>query len=202
MYRIAVGGEACRTITDADLYVDRHALSETAGHKHLGLEHVLHDPTDEQLVQRLALIPAGDEIEVYSSMQGGYSLVTVPKILAALGNRHRTYIKQTLLPENIRRYLMRFGSIKPAHNGIASGNAPTPKPPTVFVSYAWESEQHKTWVAALCERLARDGVGVVLDVWNTAPGDELPQFMESAVRDSDFVLLIIDSMSPRVNIAA
>jgi TIR domain-containing protein len=62
--------------------------------------------------------------------------------------------------------------------------------PTVFISYAWEDDRHKAWVADLCKRLMTDDVQIVLDIWNTAPGDQLPEFMETAIRGSDFVLFI------------
>lgn len=65
-----------------------------------------------------------------------------------------------------------------------------PKPPNAFVSYSWDDEAHKTWVRDLSTRLRGDGVNVTLDQWATAPGDQLPQFMESAVRENDYVLIV------------
>ncbi len=64
------------------------------------------------------------------------------------------------------------------------------QPPRVFVSYAWESTELKTWVKCLSTRLRQDGVEVLLDQWAVAPGDQLPSFMESAIRDNDFVVII------------
>lgn len=66
----------------------------------------------------------------------------------------------------------------------------TVRVPRVFLSYAWEDESHKSWVRELAARLRGDGVETVLDQWELVPGDQLPQFMERAVRDSDFVLVI------------
>jgi len=62
--------------------------------------------------------------------------------------------------------------------------------PTAFVSYAWESKEHKQWVKEISARLRSDGVDILLDQWSTVPGDQLPRFMEAAVRDNDFVLII------------
>ena len=62
--------------------------------------------------------------------------------------------------------------------------------PRVFVSYSWDSHEHRGWVQDLAERLQRDGVDVVLDQWQLMPGDQLPQFMERSVRTSDFVLIV------------
>ena len=62
--------------------------------------------------------------------------------------------------------------------------------PKAFISYAWESDEHRTWVKSLAARLRSGGVETVLDQWELAPGDQLPQFMEKSVRESDFVLII------------
>ena len=64
-------------------------------------------------------------------------------------------------------------------------------PPTkAFVSYSWDDEQHKDWVARLATRLRTDGVRTVLDQWHTAPGDQLTAFMERQIRENDYVLVI------------
>jgi hypothetical protein len=62
--------------------------------------------------------------------------------------------------------------------------------PSAFVSYSWDDEPHKTWVRDLSARLRGDGMNVILDLWATAPGDQLPQFMETAVRENEFVLIV------------
>lgn len=58
----------------------------------------------------------------------------------------------------------------------------------VFISYAWD--HNRDWVLGLAERLRNDGIDIVLDQWETVPGDMLPKFMESAVRESDYVLVV------------
>ncbi len=63
------------------------------------------------------------------------------------------------------------------------------RPPKVFISYAWE-EDIKPWVRALAKQLRKDGVETVLDQWETHYGDQLPEFMEKAVRESDFAILV------------
>ncbi|MBI5932387.1 MAG: toll/interleukin-1 receptor domain-containing protein [Chloroflexi bacterium] len=60
----------------------------------------------------------------------------------------------------------------------------------VFISYAWDSKEHKTWVRNLSTRLKNRGVDVTLDQWHLVPGDQIPEFMERAVRESDFVLIV------------
>ena len=62
--------------------------------------------------------------------------------------------------------------------------------PTAFVSYSWDNDEHKSWVGDLAQRLRSDGVDVKLDQWETAPGDQLTEFMERGIRDHDFVVII------------
>lgn len=62
--------------------------------------------------------------------------------------------------------------------------------PTAFISYAWEGEDHKSWVRQLASQLRDHGVDVELDQWAAAPGDQLPEFMERAIRANTFVLII------------
>lgn len=61
---------------------------------------------------------------------------------------------------------------------------------SAFISYGWDSPAHKAWVVDLATRLRADGVTTILDLWHAVPGDQLPKFMESAVRTSDFVLAV------------
>ncbi len=62
--------------------------------------------------------------------------------------------------------------------------------PKAFISYSWDDEIHRDWVSKLASQLMSDGVDVTLDAWDVKPGDQLPLFMESAVRGNDFVLCI------------
>lgn len=62
--------------------------------------------------------------------------------------------------------------------------------PKCFISYSWDSDEHKKWVRNLATKLTENGVLVYLDQWDVRPGLDLPQYMETAVRNSDFVLLV------------
>lgn len=59
-----------------------------------------------------------------------------------------------------------------------------------FISYSWDNDDHKIWVRELATRLRGDGIDVTLDQWHLVPGDQLPEFMERAVRESNYVLII------------
>ena len=62
--------------------------------------------------------------------------------------------------------------------------------PRAFISYSWDSDEHKEWVRILAARLRGDGVETVLDQWHLVPGDQLPAFMEKAICESDYVLIV------------
>ena len=63
-------------------------------------------------------------------------------------------------------------------------------PPKTFISYSWDDAAHKEWVRQLASRLRTNGVDVTLDRWHSAPGDQIPEFMERAVRDNDFIIAV------------
>lgn len=62
--------------------------------------------------------------------------------------------------------------------------------PKAFVSYSWDSEEHKNWVAEMAARLRHDGVETILDQWHVVPGDQLPEFMEREIRENNYALII------------
>jgi formylglycine-generating enzyme required for sulfatase activity len=66
------------------------------------------------------------------------------------------------------------------------------KSPKVFISYAWEDDI-RPWIRQFATRLRSNGVETILDQWGVAPGDSLPEFMESSVNASDFVLVVCTS---------
>ncbi|MGI4735831.1 MAG: toll/interleukin-1 receptor domain-containing protein [Janthinobacterium lividum] len=53
--------------------------------------------------------------------------------------------------------------------------------PKIFISYSWNPPQHKERVIELAKRLQSDGVDVILDVWDLAPGQDKNVFMEQTV---------------------
>ena len=61
---------------------------------------------------------------------------------------------------------------------------------SAFISYSWDDELHKEWVRSLAARLRADGVDITLDRWAAVPGDQLPEFMERAIRENEFVVIV------------
>jgi transcriptional regulator with XRE-family HTH domain len=78
----------------------------------------------------------------------------------------------------------------PSPEAIPMSTASAARSPKVFMSYSWDGPEHQNWVKALAMKLRSHGVDVTLDQWTLAPGDQLPQFMEMAVRENEHVLII------------
>ena len=66
-----------------------------------------------------------------------------------------------------------------------------PSPPTVFISYSWDSPIHKDWVKTLADHLIGNGIKVIFDQYHCRPGDNFLMFMEQSVKRADRVLLIL-----------
>lgn len=64
------------------------------------------------------------------------------------------------------------------------------KIPTVFISYSWDSENHKAWVRKLSEELSLHGIRTIIDQKDLQLGDHLTLFMERSIKESDFILII------------
>src|SRR6185369_14338218 len=69
-------------------------------------------------------------------------------------------------------------------------SAVSKSPPRAFISYSWDSEEHRAWVKDLARRLRTQGIDTILDQWHAVPGDQLPEFMERSIRENDFVIII------------
>ena len=61
---------------------------------------------------------------------------------------------------------------------------------STFISYSYDDEAHKEWVKRLATRLRADEIDARLDQWDVMPGDHIPQYMEKAITDNDFILII------------
>ncbi len=59
-----------------------------------------------------------------------------------------------------------------------------------FISYSWEEEEHNDWVRDLATNLQLNGISTYLDQWDVYPGMDLTKYMETCIRESDYVLLI------------
>jgi len=63
--------------------------------------------------------------------------------------------------------------------------------PTVFISYSWDSEDHKQWVKSLSDKLIENGINVILDQNDLLPGYDKAKFMTESIQNSDYILLVL-----------
>jgi hypothetical protein len=64
-------------------------------------------------------------------------------------------------------------------------------PPRALLSYSWDGPEHRQWVTKFAERLrGESGVEIIFDRWHLNPGDDKLHFMEQAVADSNFVIVV------------
>ncbi len=59
-----------------------------------------------------------------------------------------------------------------------------------FISYSHENDDHRDWVRNLATKLTKNNVHVFLDQWDLTYGHDLPNYMETSIRQSNFVLLV------------
>lgn len=66
------------------------------------------------------------------------------------------------------------------------------KTPKVFVSYSWDNEEQKDWVAGFVSRLRTNGVDATFDVYETQRGTtNLNKMMVKGIRESDYTIIIL-----------
>ena len=74
-------------------------------------------------------------------------------------------------------------------NNEILGDIPVGRP-VVFISYSWDSEEHKDWVAKLADDMSvKHGIHVLLDQY-VPDGTMLPIFMELGLERADRVLVV------------
>lgn len=62
--------------------------------------------------------------------------------------------------------------------------------PKVFISYSHDSEEHKSRVYALSERLRKDGIDCHIDQYETAPPEGWARWTRNQIRQADLVLIV------------
>jgi len=62
--------------------------------------------------------------------------------------------------------------------------------PISFISYSWDSDDHKNWVRYLSEQLQQAGVKTFLDQWDLKLGMNIMQWIEDSISSSNYILLI------------
>ncbi len=81
--------------------------------------------------------------------------------------------------------------------GPTIGTAPNPdaaRAVRVFLSYAWSSESHRSWVRSLAKHLRESGIESRLDHWHLRPGMNRFQWMCNELDMADRVVMVCDEL--------
>jgi hypothetical protein len=101
------------------------------------------------------------------------------------GETHVQYAKEG------RQFLQQSPLESSAKHVVGEGSDANVDTPIAFISYSWDSQEHKQWVQALASRLQKDGgVRIILDLWHLVAGGDRAVFMERGITYSKFVILI------------
>lgn len=65
--------------------------------------------------------------------------------------------------------------------------------PKVFISYSWTSQSHQNQIIEWAERLASDGIDIVLDVFDLKEGQDKNAFMERMATDPEVTHVLVVS---------
>ena len=63
-------------------------------------------------------------------------------------------------------------------------------PIKVFITYAWEDDNHNNWVRQLGDELLTNGVEAIIDQYDLDLGERIPKFMEQSITGAVYVLVI------------
>lgn len=61
---------------------------------------------------------------------------------------------------------------------------------TIFVSYSWDSDAHRTWVRKLVSLIEGEGHTIWFDHRNLGPGEDSESFMKNGILEAEYVLVI------------
>jgi len=122
----------------------------------------------------------------------GAEASAISQVMSDSGHSHDRVLREWKIWRDKVR-LLRSTAVHTARNssvrgGVVPDGGSNMK--SVFISYSWDDDQHCDWVRELAERLRADGVDVSLDRWAAVPGDQLPAFMERAIRENGFVVIV------------
>jgi TIR domain len=122
----------------------------------------------------------------------GASASAIEAITSNSGHGHDRVLREWKIWRDKVR-LLKSTAVDSAHDGSARGVAALNggvSMKSVFISYSWDDDQHREWVRELAGRLRADGVDVSIDRWAVVPGDQLAAFMERAIRENGFVVIV------------
>lgn len=95
---------------------------------------------------------------------------------------------ETCIEKKNENIVKRYDARKKSQEESILGKIPEGHP-VVFISYSWDSPEHKEWVAKMADDLTSKGIYVLFDDYLDS-GTTLPMFMEYGIERSDKVLII------------
>lgn len=122
----------------------------------------------------------------------GAEASAINQVMSDSGHGHDRVLREWKIWRDKVR-LLRSTAVQTARNSLVRGGVVPHgggNMNSVFISYSWDDDQHCEWVRKLAERLRADGVDVSIDRWAAVPGDQLPGFMERAIRENGFVVIV------------
>jgi hypothetical protein len=202
-----LGGSEIRPIVDQHVrHIERSMSARLESYRQAFAE-ANQTPTDDDLNTIL------HEAQATREQQARHSAVAVRNFIASRGGTHlpagaeasaisqimsnsghghdRVLSEWKVWRDRVR--LLKSSAVDSAHNSsVRGGVAPDggSNMRSVFISYSWDDDHHCEWVRKLAERLRADGVDVSIDRWGAVPGDQLPAFMERAIRENGFVVIV------------
>lgn len=61
----------------------------------------------------------------------------------------------------------------------------------LFISYSWDSEEHKNWVRQFTNDLIKNGIPTILDQYELKLGHNMKNFMPESISKADKILIIL-----------
>lgn len=148
------------------------------------IEQSIKDHNDGDIIMKFEGAPSSELKSLLSPNERAYNFKTLYVFQAT----PVAYLKNAL--SIIKNRLLKIMQNHFAQEGEKDGitDDSTKKKKVIFISYCWESEEHKAWVKKLADDLS-DEFTVRID--QKLPfGVELTKFMEEAVATSDKVLIV------------
>jgi hypothetical protein len=127
-----------------------------------------------------------------TQLSPGAEASAINQVISGSGHGHDRVLREWKIWRDKVR-LLRSTAVHTARNSLVRGGAIPHgggNMKSVFISYSWDDDQHCEWVRKLAKRLRADGVDVSIDRWSAVPGDQLPAFMERAIRENGFVVIV------------
>jgi len=99
------------------------------------------------------------------------------------------------LGQHLKEMLLSAQPVVSAPSALPDTSSPTTttqqvQVPKIFISYSWDSEQHKQNVLAFAQQLMSQGIDVALDQFESFPAQGWANWMLDQIEQCDYVLIV------------